>query len=265
MESHRKGDLTEATVVAELKRRGIAVSLPFGDNERYDLIAESNDDLYRIQVKTGWISDGCVRFHGKSSHTNSEGNVYKTYDGDIDFFAVYCHEIDQLYLIGESEFETQMILRVEEPVQAQPSINWAEEYEFDERWPPEDRSEADTDGRASVIRTLRDRDVDVFDARDCAAPYDVLLRSPDDNFFRAVIRRGSVTNGRIRFDTNRATPDEDVIDYVVVDCPELREQYLVDRSSYDRTISLRVEEPAQAQPSINWAEEYESDERWPPR
>ncbi|WP_394295066.1 group I intron-associated PD-(D/E)XK endonuclease [Halococcus thailandensis] len=31
MDSHRKGDLTEALVIAELKRREIPVSIPFGD------------------------------------------------------------------------------------------------------------------------------------------------------------------------------------------------------------------------------------------
>lgn len=34
MDSHEKGDLTEAIIIAELKRRSIPVSLPFGDNER---------------------------------------------------------------------------------------------------------------------------------------------------------------------------------------------------------------------------------------
>jgi hypothetical protein len=54
MESHRKGELTETVVIADLIQRGIPVSRPFGDNERYDAIAESpSGRLYRLQIKTG--------------------------------------------------------------------------------------------------------------------------------------------------------------------------------------------------------------------
>jgi hypothetical protein len=138
METHRKGDLTEAIVIAEFKKRAIPISIPFGDNERYDVVAETPDGrLLKVQIKTGWMTDGKVRFHGKSQHTNASGNVYETYDGDVDFFLVYCHELERMYWIHEDEFRTQMSLRVEEPKQVKPSINWAEEYEFDATWPPE--------------------------------------------------------------------------------------------------------------------------------
>lgn len=265
MQSHRKGDLTEAVVLAALKRRGIAVSVPFGDNERYDLVAESDGRFYRLQVKTGRFSDGCVQFHGKSSHTNATGTVYETYDGDTDYFAVYCDELEQLYLVGEQEFETDMRLRVADPEQHQPSINWAEEYEFDERWPPADDDGGAADPHQRIVQQLRERGVDVFEAADSDAPYDVLLRSGSGDLFRTVLRSGSVIDARIRFATGRSTiPDGDEVDCVVVSCDATGEQYLVERSAFDRTTSLRVSEPEQRQPSINWAADYEFDEQWPP-
>ena len=59
MESHRKGDLTEAILIAELTRRSIPVSLPFGDDERCDVVLETlTGALLRVQIKTGWLSDG---------------------------------------------------------------------------------------------------------------------------------------------------------------------------------------------------------------
>jgi hypothetical protein len=92
MESHRKGDLTEAVVIAELKRRSIPVSLPFGDNERYDVVLETpTGALLRVQIKTGWLSEGKVEFHARSQHTNSTGNTYKSYNGEIDYFIVFSH------------------------------------------------------------------------------------------------------------------------------------------------------------------------------
>lgn len=131
METHRKGDLTETIVVTELKRRQIPVSRPIGDNERYDLVAESGRDLHRLQVKTSWVTEGTIRFHGKSQHTNAQGNVYEIYDGDVDYFVVYVDELETIYLIPESTFETDMRLRVEEPDQRDRTINWAENYEFE--------------------------------------------------------------------------------------------------------------------------------------
>lgn len=137
MDSHEKGDLTEAIVIAELKRRSIPVSLPFGDNDRYDLVLETPEGgLLRMQVKTGWLSDGKIEFHARSQHTNSQGNVYKSYDGDINYFVVFSHDLETLYLIREDEFGGSISLRVDEPKIENRRINWASEFEFDRRWPP---------------------------------------------------------------------------------------------------------------------------------
>lgn len=136
METQRKGVLTEAAALTALQRRGIPVSIPFGDTERYDLVAESERGLHRLQVKTGRYDGEVVEFKGYSVHTNSTGNVHETYDGDVDQFLVYCHELDATYLVPEDAVHSNMRLRVSEPEQRQPSINWACEYEFDERWPP---------------------------------------------------------------------------------------------------------------------------------
>ena len=89
MKSQYQGGLTEAVVLTELKRRQIPVSIPFGDNERYDFVIDSGDGtLHRSQVETGCLSDAVVDFHSKSQHTNSQGNLYNHYDGDLDHFLV---------------------------------------------------------------------------------------------------------------------------------------------------------------------------------
>lgn len=138
METHRKGDLTEAIVIAELTKREVPVSIPFGDNERYDIVVETpRGGLLRTQIKTGWLNDGTIRVKGHSQHTNSTGNTYKLYDSaDVDYFIAYCHELETMYWINEDGFDSSIRLRVEEPKQVKPSINWAREYEFDANWPP---------------------------------------------------------------------------------------------------------------------------------
>jgi hypothetical protein len=264
METHRKGEVTEAVALAELKRRGVPVSVPFGDSERYDLVAKASDSFYRLQVKTGLFDGETVEFRGYSVHTNSRGNVHDQYDGDVDYFLVYCHDLETMYLVDEDDVASNMRLRVAEPDVEQPSINWAEDYAFDERWPPETSDDPPESTRERVVESLRERGVDVFTAADSDAAYDVLLRSPAGELHRAIVRDGAVTDGRIRFATGETTlPDAAAVDYVVVHCEELDEQYLLERASFGRTMSLRVEDPEQRQPSINWAEEYEFDEQWP--
>jgi len=138
MESHEQGDATEAAVIANLKQRAIPVSIPFGDNQRYDVVIETpRSELLRIQIKTGWLNDGKITFHGASQHTNSAGNTYKKYEGDVEYFIIYTPEIDGFHAVAEHEFDSRIQLRVPDPEQADSSINWAESYEFGRRWPLE--------------------------------------------------------------------------------------------------------------------------------
>jgi len=51
MNSKNKGNIGESQALAEFTKRGIQVSIPFGDNARYDLIADFNGKLNKIQVK----------------------------------------------------------------------------------------------------------------------------------------------------------------------------------------------------------------------
>ena len=50
MISKEKGNIGEAIILAEFVKRGIQVSIPYGDCARYDLIAEFNGKLNKIQI-----------------------------------------------------------------------------------------------------------------------------------------------------------------------------------------------------------------------
>ncbi|MDX1745409.1 MAG: group I intron-associated PD-(D/E)XK endonuclease [Halobacteriales archaeon] len=258
MQSHRKGDLTEAIVIAELKRRSIPVSLPFGDNERYDLVIETpTGNLLRVQVKTGWVTDGKFEFHARSQHTNSTGNTYKTYDGDIDFFTVYCHELATLYLIQEDEFGSSISLRVEEPECRNRRINWADDFEFDARWPPEPEGErepkSDRDTISRVIEILEIEDVSA------AIPlgttrYQLIISESDGTLSRMRVKSGWFDDGRIRYQHEDIPKD---IDYLAIFVPDTDTLYIVPRHAFDSSILLRVDEPKKPDNRINWAEDYE--------
>lgn len=265
MEPHRRGDLTEAEVVVELKRRSIPVSKPVGDNERYDIIVESETDLWTVQVKTGWLRDGTIRFHGKSQHTNSQGNTYQTYDGDVDYFAVYCDELEQLYLIEESAFDTNMRLRVAEPAQRDESINWAEDYEFDRNWPPEKGVTSPTGLEDEVLAALEQHDTRAWLPIDTPAHVDALVAA-GEQYRRVRFERGWLVDGRVRFGiggANRPPAANDPVDDVLVYCDELDELYAVARDEYESTMSLRVADAAKADARISRAIEYRFANNWP--
>jgi hypothetical protein len=46
-----KGDLAELRVAADLAKHGCSISLPFGEDRDYDLIADFEGILHRVQVK----------------------------------------------------------------------------------------------------------------------------------------------------------------------------------------------------------------------
>lgn len=262
MDPVRKGELTEATVVAELKRREIAVSLPFGDNERYDAVLEApGGRLLRAQIKTGWERDGTVQFKGYSQHTNSTGNTYKPYTDGIDCFLVYTHDFERLFLVWVDEIRANMTLRVGEPDQRHDSTNWADDFAFDERWPPSRGRLRSTAGWRSpavepVVDLLEDRNVPFVTVSD--EPYHLL--ACDESGERHALRAcsGNIVRGRIRFNTVSGD-----FDAYCVHCSETGATYLVPDDEFRESISLRVEEPYQADASINWAADYEFDERWP--
>ena len=52
MNSKTKGQQSEARALYEFQKYHIPVCLPWGDNERYDMVAEFDEKFNRIQVKT---------------------------------------------------------------------------------------------------------------------------------------------------------------------------------------------------------------------
>ncbi|WP_128477360.1 group I intron-associated PD-(D/E)XK endonuclease [Halorussus pelagicus] len=131
-----RGDESEAKIIHELLSNGCSVSIPFGDNDKYDLIVDDGEDLYRIQCKTAWKNkQNTIRFN-THSQTTQEGEYHeKTYYGEVDAFIVRYPEDETLYWIDIDEATKQkMELRFDAEIE-HPSINWATEYEFDGRVP----------------------------------------------------------------------------------------------------------------------------------
>ena len=100
-----KGDLAELKVAADLLERGCKVSLPFGEDCDYDLIADAGAVLHRVQVKFT-ESNGVVIPIRCQSHSLTKGKVRRTkhYTAEtIDWIAVYDQTTDRCYYCPASE------------------------------------------------------------------------------------------------------------------------------------------------------------------
>ncbi|EST24363.1 group I intron-associated PD-(D/E)XK endonuclease [Streptomyces roseochromogenus] len=84
-----RGELTEAIVLAKLIEYGYSVSMPFGDNRRYDMIVDDGRQLHRVQVKTArdGRNAGTIEFNTVSVHPISGRKT--RYDGQIEAFVAY--------------------------------------------------------------------------------------------------------------------------------------------------------------------------------
>ena len=107
MNTKKIGNIGEAKVLASFVELGIPVYLPFGDNERVDLIAEFDNKLNRIQIKTALKAEnGVVKFDVTSSTAHRKQGVKHKYTSDeIDYFALYSIARDKVYLVC-NDFET---------------------------------------------------------------------------------------------------------------------------------------------------------------
>lgn len=97
------GELSEMFVALQLARAGYVVAKPFGENTRYDLLIDDGKVLSRVQVKTGRLRKGAVEWNCCSTHEHRGGPSTKPYTGQIEFFGVYCPQLQSAYLVPISQ------------------------------------------------------------------------------------------------------------------------------------------------------------------
>ena len=114
-----KGDRTTLAVMIALREEGYAISIPFGENTRYDLLIDDGNTIGRVQCKTGRLRAGAVLFNVCScyGHHSNPAQVRRDYHGEVDYFAVFCKETDGVYLVPIHQISTRVLgtLRVTPP------------------------------------------------------------------------------------------------------------------------------------------------------
>ena len=131
MNSKAKGEISEAVIMAHLIKLGDIVLLPFGNNQRYDIVIERNGNFIRGQCKTAHYRKGCLEFNVCSMN----GFTGKTYDykDQIDVFWIYYPVNEKVYEISINDVGISKVrLRLEPSKRYDKSskIRWAKDYEI---------------------------------------------------------------------------------------------------------------------------------------
>lgn len=129
--SKQKGNLTELQCLSAFVEHGCGVSIPYGDNSKYDFIADIDGQLFKIQVKTSSLKDeNAIKFSCRTTHVNCKGVKNERYlSNEVDFFATYWK--NQCYLIPVSECSVEKTLRFAPPKSGQlKGITFAKDYEL---------------------------------------------------------------------------------------------------------------------------------------
>lgn len=134
LDTKRKGNLTEMQCMSAFMAQNCGVSIPFGDNSKYDFIADVDGQLLKIQVKTASLKDeNSIKFSCRSTHVNCSGVKNVRYnENEIDYFATYWN--GQCYLVPISECSVEKTLRFAPPKNGQiKGITFAKEYTLEKQ------------------------------------------------------------------------------------------------------------------------------------
>ena len=129
------GDISEAAIIARFLQLGYVVLTPYGGNQRYDLVIEDCEGkVWRVQCKTARIEDEgtVVAFNTATHNIATKNRQTRHYRGQCDYFAVFCEELNKIYLISVDKVgTTKANLRLVAAKNSQEkNVRWARDYEL---------------------------------------------------------------------------------------------------------------------------------------
>ena len=138
MENNTKylGNLTELQCITRFYELGFPVSIPYGDSEKYDMIVDINNNLYKLQCKhanphineLGQVDYISIKTTWSSGYTKNKPATRNKYSKeDCDYFVT--HYCGKNYLIPVKECSNQKILRIVAPKNGQiKGINFLKDF-----------------------------------------------------------------------------------------------------------------------------------------
>lgn len=136
MNTKQKGNIGESRILYEFTRYQIQVAIPYGDNARYDLIAEFDGRQNRIQIKycDQKIINNSICCPCASSKNHTTNKRRDTYTNDVDYMAFYIVSWDACCLVSIREIgdRKSICFRQKPPASGQvKGIHQIRDYSFD--------------------------------------------------------------------------------------------------------------------------------------
>lgn len=136
MNNNKIGDLGEAKVLAKFVEMGCDVYIPFSGHSAVDMIIDTGNKLLKIQVKSStYTENGCTKFHTTKINRRDYNQSYakvKYSTEEIDYFALYSVQADEVYLIPIDECNgSSFWIRHDMNVKKCATINKASDYLFE--------------------------------------------------------------------------------------------------------------------------------------
>ena len=107
-----KGDIAELAVAKRLMSEGWKILFPYGEDHRYDLVAEKDNKFVTIQVKYVTPKNGGIDINCQSSNNWS---IMAYSAKEIDVIAAYNSKSEEIYFISSKEMNYRSFkLRLED-------------------------------------------------------------------------------------------------------------------------------------------------------
>lgn len=132
MEHHTKdkGDIGLTKIIADLVERGFRISIPIHEHLQYDLIADYNGTLIRIQSKfrTKLKNSKSSKMGCKTSHVGLDGKCVERFytKNDFEIYGIYSPELKTCYYVPNIGQKTITIAEFQ--THSYSEIYWYEDF-----------------------------------------------------------------------------------------------------------------------------------------
>lgn len=104
------GDIGEAKFITKCLEYGHTPCKPFSHNVKYDVLLETENRIYRVQVKTCSKLSSRGRYEFNICSGRGGKHSYSIYD--VDLLALYIIPTDDFYIVGQNIFSNKTRLNI---------------------------------------------------------------------------------------------------------------------------------------------------------
>jgi hypothetical protein len=247
IEDDDSSNTIDSTVIEALRQEDVSVYVdPEDEDRRTVLVEDPAGDVTKVGIQRAWRVESRIRC---------------TLERDADYYLIYCESLDEIFAVHAAEFGESVSLRTKEGCENPSTAKLADDYAFEDNWPPVVAPSGTSTTTSLVSRTVETVESDRYTPRISTNCDDgrTIIANGENSEFRLRVESAWLEDGLLRFDVTEPA------DFYVIEHPEEGETYLIPDDEFENSISLRVEPPKKSSPRINYAEDFRFEERWPPQ